>query len=64
MKKSYLWYTLNSEEVGNMEIKKMVFDGISYNVLTDEELKEFVEEIEFKKELDLKHEQWILMISQ
>lgn len=59
MKKSYLWYTLNSEEVGNMEIKKMVFDGISYNVLTDEELKEFVEEIEFKKELDLKHEKLI-----
>lgn len=39
-----------------MEIRKMVFDGVSYNVLTDEELKEFVEEIELKKELDLKHE--------
>ncbi len=39
-----------------MEIRKMVFDDASYNVLTDEELKEFVEEIELKKELDLKHE--------
>lgn len=34
----------------------MVFDGVSYNVLTDEELKEFVKEVEFKKELDLQHE--------
>ncbi len=39
-----------------MEIRKMVFDGVSYNVLTDEELKEFVKEVEFKKELDLQHE--------
>lgn len=39
-----------------MEIRKMVFDGVSYNVLTDEELKVFVKEIEFKKELDLQHE--------
>lgn len=38
-----------------MEIRKMVFDGVSYNVLTDEELKEFVKEVEFKKELDLQH---------
>ena len=37
-----------------MEIRKMVFDGVSYNVLTDEELKEFVKEVEFKK--DLQHE--------
>lgn len=39
-----------------MEIRKMVFDGVSYNVLTDEELKKFVKEVEFKKELDLQHE--------
>lgn len=37
----------------------MVFDGVSYNVLTDEELKEFFKEVEFKKELDLQHEKLI-----
>ena len=42
-----------------MEIRKMVFDGVSYNVLTDEELKVFVKEIEFKKELDLQHEKMV-----
>jgi len=42
-----------------MEIRKMVFDGVSYNVLTDEELKEFFKEVEFKKELDLQHEKLI-----
>ena len=42
-----------------MEIRKMVFDGVSYNVLTVEELKEFVKEVEFKKELDLQHEKLI-----
>ena len=41
-----------------MEIRKMVFDGVSYNVLTDEELKEFVKEVEFKKELDLQHKKF------
>ncbi len=56
LKRSNLSYTLNIKGVGNMEIRKMVFDDASYNVLTDEELKEFVEEIELKKELDLKHE--------
>lgn len=35
-----------------MEIRKMVFDGISYNVMTDDELNE----IELKKELDIQHE--------
>lgn len=43
-----------------MEIRKMVFDGVSYNVLTDEELKEFVKEVEFKKELDLQHEKLMI----
>lgn len=42
-----------------MKIRKMVFDGVSYNVLTDEELKEFVKEIEFKKALDQQHEKLI-----
>ena len=50
---------LNNKGVGYMEIRKMVFDGVSYNVLTDEELKEFVKEVEFKKELDLQHEKLI-----
>lgn len=35
-----------------MVIRKMVFDGISYNVMTDDELNE----IELKKELDIQHE--------
>lgn len=35
-----------------MVIRKMVFDGISYNVMTDDELNE----IELKKELDTQHE--------
>lgn len=39
-----------------MEIRKMVFDGISYNVMTDDELNDFVKEIELKKELDIQHE--------
>lgn len=34
----------------------MIFDGITYNVLTDEELNEFAREVELKKELDLQHE--------
>ncbi len=39
-----------------MEIRKMIIDGVSYNVLTDDELNGFVKEIEFKKELDIQHE--------
>ena len=39
-----------------MEIRKMIIDGVSYNVLTDDELNDFVKEIEFKKELDIQHE--------
>ena len=39
-----------------MEIRKMIIDGVSYNVLTDDELDDFVKEIEFKKELDMQHE--------
>lgn len=39
-----------------MEIRKMVFDGISYNIMTDDELNDFVKEIELKKELDIQHE--------
>lgn len=42
-----------------MEIRKMIFNGVSYNVLTDEELEEFVREIEFKKELDLQHKRLV-----
>ena len=37
----------------------MIFNGVSYNVLTDEELEEFVREIEFKKELDLQHKRLV-----
>lgn len=39
-----------------MKMRKMIFNGIIYNVMTDEELNEFVREIELKKELDLQHE--------
>ena len=39
-----------------MKMRKMIFNGIIYNVMTDEELNEFVQEIELKKELDLQHE--------
>lgn len=39
-----------------MKIRKMVINGVSYNVLTDDELNDFVKEIEFKKELDMQHE--------
>lgn len=39
-----------------MEIRKMIIDGVSYNVLTDDELDDFIKEIEFKKELDMQHE--------
>lgn len=39
-----------------MEIRKMIIDGVFYNVLTDDELDEFIKEIEFKKELDMQHE--------
>lgn len=42
-----------------MEIRKMVIDGVSYNVLTDDELNDFVKEIEFKKGLDIQHERLI-----
>lgn len=31
------------------EIRKMSIDGVSYNVLTDNELNDFVKKIEFKK---------------
>ena len=40
-----------------MDIRKMVFDGVTYNVLTDEELKNFCEEYALKKELESIHEQ-------
>ena len=33
-----------------MEIRKMIIDGVFYNVLTDDELDDFIKEIEFKKE--------------
>lgn len=39
-----------------MEIRKMIIDGVFYNVLTDDELDNFIKEIEFKKELDMQHE--------
>lgn len=39
-----------------MEIRKMIIDGVFYNVLTDDELDAFIKEIEFKKELDMQHE--------
>ena len=39
-----------------MEIRKMIIDGVFYNVLTDDELDDFIKEIEFKKELDMQHE--------
>lgn len=39
-----------------MEIRKMFIDGVFYNVLTDDELDDFIKEIEFKKELDMQHE--------
>lgn len=39
-----------------MEIRKMFIDGVFYNVLTDDELDDFIIEIEFKKELDMQHE--------
>ena len=34
----------------------MIIDGVFYNVLTDDELDDFIKEIEFKKELDMQHE--------
>lgn len=34
----------------------MFIDGVFYNVLTDDELDDFIKEIEFKKELDMQHE--------
>lgn len=39
-----------------MEMRKMFIDGVFYNVLTDDELDDFIKEIEFKKELDMQHE--------
>lgn len=32
------------------------YDGVSYDMLSDVELNEFVKEIEFKKEMDIQHE--------
>lgn len=37
------------------EFRKVVIDGITYNAITDSELKAYIEEIELKKELELNH---------
>ncbi|MCD7894925.1 MAG: hypothetical protein LUG60_14715 [Erysipelotrichaceae bacterium] len=33
----------------------MIFDGITYNVLTDDELNELIDEIKLKTELEIQH---------
>ncbi len=38
-----------------MEFRKMIFDGVTYNVLTDEELNDFLHEIRLKTELEIQH---------
>ena len=42
-----------------MGIRKKIVDGVSDNVLTDEELKDLVKQVELKKELHLQHDKLI-----
>ena len=42
-----------------MGIRKKIVDGVSNNVLTDEELKDLVKQVELKKELHLQHDKLI-----
>ncbi|MCD7949327.1 MAG: hypothetical protein LUG12_03560 [Erysipelotrichaceae bacterium] len=39
-----------------MEFRKMTFDGITYNVLTEKEMNELIQEVQFKAELEFQHE--------
>ncbi len=41
--------------INDMKFREMTFDGITYNVLTDEELNDFIYEIKLKTELEIQH---------
>ncbi|MCD7950536.1 MAG: hypothetical protein LUG12_09805 [Erysipelotrichaceae bacterium] len=41
--------------ISDTSFRKMTFDGITYNVLTDEELNNFIHEIQFRTKLEFQH---------